>query len=276
VIHGPASSSMLSFAKSFDEDHAGIPILQTLVKGFVLRGSTDTDLAKLTINLGEAIRLTREQEDLQQRLKGVKDKIRLSAVERRDLRSTDSFKNPNFLMEALDSPGADKEWKKKGHDLVARALDKAGDHRAAATQELERIMERMMELAEKVKLLEAIQAAKEAAMSGVEQARSHADAGMAYAQSGEMQAQLAGTMSRAREVGSSSMAQAQQQLQTGVAYAQSGEMQATFASAREMAGGHAQRVQASIQQSAAYAQSAEARAAVLGQAQARHLHLVFL
>mmetsp|Transcript_20556 Transcript_20556/g.66590 ORF Transcript_20556/g.66590 Transcript_20556/m.66590 type:complete len:1005 (+) Transcript_20556:90-3104(+) len=285
------SSAVLSAAQDFDNQNTGIPVVEILMKAVLLRGSEDIYPAKLTVALGEALRLSQEQRDLEAQLKDVESKILMGESQRQAMESAAEKNGANIQenLEILEKVGEDDmlSWKTRGQELAKEAERKAGEGGKIATDELDKIATYATELAAKIRNSEmykdAVEAAKRAseqaqiaaakaaeeaaaaaiaaqemAAEGLAQAQAGIDAAVEYAQSDEAQAALV----QAKGMAQQRLEEAQDAAKAGIEYAQSEEAQAAFAKAKDKAQQKLTEAQDAAKAGIEYAQSQEAQAAV--------------
>lgn len=258
VVHSKAvAGAVLGAAEKFDNGNAGIPVAQTLVKAFLLRASPDSDKAKLTVSLGEALRLSKQKADLEQQLESVQARINAGKLERKGLK-TAAIKQGDSMeanIEVLEKAGEEDTaaWKVKGAELAKAAEDRAAASQKVVTEELDKIVGYVTQLAEQVQNSEMVKEAIVKAQKTAEDAKVAAAKAQEAATEGLHQAQ---------DAASSGLAKAQSGLEAGVAYAQSDEAQAKLAQAKGMATAKLAEAQSGLEAGVAYAQSDEAQAAL--------------
>merc|ERR1719343_525606 len=204
TIHWPAvAKSLISFSKDFDTNHcAGVPTVEFLIKGFILRASTDIVPARLTIALGEALRLSHERDELEDKLHDVKQRIRSARAGRRGLKTlardvgSDLYESMIKLEEAGEKDM--NEWKEKGEQIVKECEKRALESKEVTTEELEKLVQRIQDLAQEAKdsemgqtVIAKVKEAQEAAAAAAAAAKDAAEAGVAYAQSDELAKKMA-------------------------------------------------------------------------------------
>uniref|UniRef100_A0A7S2IV82 ABM domain-containing protein n=1 Tax=Zooxanthella nutricula TaxID=1333877 RepID=A0A7S2IV82_9DINO len=294
--------ALLGAAKSIDDGNAGVPLATIVTKALVLRAAPDAERARLAVALGEALRLTKMRQGLEQKLDQVQSQINRGKLDRKRLKTLvrDHGDGMEEQLQRLEKAGAEDTvaWKEKGAELALAAQQRAEATSKVVTAELDKVVQQITELAEEVKnsqavkdavekaqqavvdaraaaeqaavqAQEAARQAQEAAQEGLAQAKSGIEAGIAYAQSDEVQAALAQAQAQA----SAGLAQAQSSVEAGIAYAQSDEVQAALAQAQDQARGMAAQAQAQasagltqaqrgVETGLAYAQSDAALAAL--------------
>jgi len=244
------SRSILGAAANVDKGSAGIPVAQTLVKAFLLRASHDASRARLMVALGEKLRLSKERDDVRGELMAVKRRIDASKLERKLLKQM--IKEQGDSMEdnikLLEKAGAEDtaQWKSLGAEMAKKAESRAAAGQKVATDQLDKVVEYVTQLAEQVQNSEAFKAALEKTREAAREAQALA--------------------AQAQETATEGMSQAQQKVQAGIEYAQSDEARAAVEHAKEMAQQAVDAGAAHASAAAAYAQSDEAKAAL---AQAR-------
>jgi len=243
--------TMLSIAEQADAGMMGLPVVQMLVKAFVLRGSTDTAASKLTVALAEKVRLQREHAEVCAELEAIERNIKMNKKTTRALKKKadalggtglDAMITQLKQVEALDG----EAWRDEGVKLVDKAMLEATAAKAAATEELDKIAQWIMEIVEQIQKSDTVQ-------NAMVQARDAADQAQVAARDAAAQAQVAaqGAQRKAQEM-------AQQLPDAQV-------MNSALAQAQQAAGSGLQQAQAAAQQG--LAQSQEAGQAAQQQAQ---------
>lgn len=148
------ASAALSWARSIDDSSLGLPLAELLVKAFVLRGSPDTFGAQLAIANAEKARLEAESAALVARLRELDAAIDQRAEEVKAARAQSCAADAAWVA----AQSADAE------DAVIKTLQEAEKQAAAmgeaASQELERLLEKFTGLAEQLQESDAYKAAK--------------------------------------------------------------------------------------------------------------------
>lgn len=278
VIHSEAvSSKMLSAAERVDRGSGGIPVVQTIVRAFLLRAKHDTKKARLTVALGEQIRLSKEREDIQMRIKELKRRIDSSKLERKMLKTLAHKQGDGMAanLQQLEQAGEEDAaaWKKIGDALAREAEARVGAGPSLATDQLEAVAKNVSNIADQVQNSEAFKKAMEKAKAAIEEARVAAAQAQESAAEAAQQAQQAAAEAaqQAQQAAASGLEQAQQAAASGLEQAQQAAGQAQQAAsaglgqAREATSaglGLAQQAAASgleqAQQAAAAAQQAAA------------------
>jgi len=271
VHSSTVSSKLLKLAQDFDEKSLGIPVVEILVKALVLRGDMDILPARRTVALGEALRLTKEKEDLEMKLEEVQSRLSKGKDDRKALREVakiagDSMNAHLVLLEKVGKEDT-ATLKERGRRIAADVSVRVAQEQQVATHELERMANYVTEVTEEIRNSETYQSiikqvqktaeeaqataaeaavqAKAAAAAGMQKAQDGLEAGVAYAQSEEAQAAIAQARSRVE----SATSQARSHVEAGIAYTQSEEAQAAMSKAVASA-------QVAAQSAAATAQSA--------------------
>lgn len=178
---------LLQKATSMDSQMMGIPVMETIIKSIVLRGHTgDTSTAQLAVALDDKKCLKTEKAELESKLGTLN--VRISSLDSqiehmRTFAAGSSQGDIQASMEKLEA-GSLEEDMAKWHDLGEKAV-KIAEARAAeaaavkqaTTEEIEKIMNRVMEIAEQVRESEAMQVA-------VQHAEHLAEISQEYAQQG--------------------------------------------------------------------------------------------
>lgn len=165
VVHNEDRTvRMLSLAKSFDCDHlAGIPLAQTLVRAFVLRGAEDTPAAKLCVCTQEWSLLERDRRAVDARLEEVQAKIASCHQVVDDLEPKVAALGGNELeanMLRLESNKFDSaDWKRRGQAAIARVEESYSNEtqKSASTKDIERLLEQVVSKAERLKQMQFVQ-----------------------------------------------------------------------------------------------------------------------
>jgi len=246
VMSNMVSKAVLSAAESADQNTAGIPVAQTLVKAFLLRASQDAKRAKLMVALGEKLRLSKERIDAQGQLNTLKRRIDSSKLERKLMKKLMQEQGDSMEdnIKILEKAGAENtsQWKTLGAELAQKAEKRAAASQKVATDQLDKVVQYITQLAEQVQNSEAFKAALEKAKEAAQEAHALAD--------------------KAQEAAAEGLAEAQHGLEAGIAYAQSDEARAAMEKAREMATHAAETGMSKAQEAAAFATSDEAQAAL--------------
>jgi len=275
VVHSSAvSSAMLGAAQQADRGAGGIPVVQTIVKAFLLRAGHDTKKAKLTVALGEKLRLSKERDDAQLRLQELKRRIDASKLERKVLRTLANKHGDGMEsnLQALECAGEEStaEWKKLGEQLAKQAEARAQGSTQAATEQLERVANQVTQLADSVKNSKAYQTAMEKAKAAIEEARVAAEQAQKAAAEAAEQAQEAAAagLEQAQTAAASGLEQAQSMAATGVEQAQAAALTGA-AAAQAAARDGAAAAAASLEQAQSAAQSAAQAASGAAAAQTK-------
>mmetsp|Transcript_124599 Transcript_124599/g.265766 ORF Transcript_124599/g.265766 Transcript_124599/m.265766 type:complete len:702 (+) Transcript_124599:65-2170(+) len=177
LIHSKGfSNNILEKARKFDEGMLGFPVAELLVKALLLRGSADLKSSQLTIMEHERATLEAEREELRSRLEALDGRIEERRVQSEALKLTTRGTKSADLeasidsLEAFSSQAADV-WHEKGLKAAANAESLAASVELATTEDLERMIQKVVQVAQKFQESEAV---KEA----LGKAQAAADAGM--------------------------------------------------------------------------------------------------
>jgi len=219
--------SVIKQAREMDANGAGLPVVELLVKAFLLRGSSDTLDAKLSCVQGKKSKLEREKAEVDAALAALAKEIDAASAQEASLKAAAQEKGGE-LAEQIDmlSGGSDLAlWKAQGKDVLA---EKAKELQEQTTQALEELFEAISKAVEDARNSEAAKALKakyeetqamvqeklqqamdtlqdeefqkqlmDAAKQGMDQAQGLANQAMEYATDPEKQAQLQKQMQEA-------------------------------------------------------------------------------
>eukprot|EP00933_Yihiella_yeosuensis_P062884 TRINITY_DN658_c0_g5_i1.p1 TRINITY_DN658_c0_g5~~TRINITY_DN658_c0_g5_i1.p1 ORF type:complete len:758 (-),score=271.22 TRINITY_DN658_c0_g5_i1:272-2545(-) len=165
-------------AKAFDRANMGIPVAQLLVKAFLIRGSSEVLMARLSVTMRERNVIAKEFADAQDRLHKLKARFeeQESLVE---VLEEQMEKNNGGTMEAQAEAlkeGIDiAEIKKQGASLIEEAKSKVSDAEDAATDEIEALVKKFEEMVKVVTDSEEFKAAKASAEQAAKEAADQAE-----------------------------------------------------------------------------------------------------
>eukprot|EP00747_Dinoflagellata_sp_TGD_P183121 gnl/TRDRNA2_/TRDRNA2_37817_c0_seq1.p1 gnl/TRDRNA2_/TRDRNA2_37817_c0~~gnl/TRDRNA2_/TRDRNA2_37817_c0_seq1.p1 ORF type:complete len:797 (+),score=189.26 gnl/TRDRNA2_/TRDRNA2_37817_c0_seq1:358-2391(+) len=150
-------------AKKFDDSLMGLPVAQILVKAILLRGAGDTINAQYGLKLHEKTQLEKERAALQSQLDALEQQISSCESEAEQL-GKDAGEDGDLAGSAqkLEScPPDGYDWKAQGSLAIseAEARQLADKLEQATTQEIEKMIKRIMEAADQVRHSEAVEAA---------------------------------------------------------------------------------------------------------------------
>jgi len=142
--------SMLAWAEKMDEGILGIPVAQTLVKAFVLRGGPDLTSAKLAVAMNERLHLERQRSEARQQLDALDCQLRACTAQEEALKQTAGANPAADLLAGinhLESVGHKDmdEWKQQGRDIIKEMQGKASGVEEGTTTELEAMMQKIQE-----------------------------------------------------------------------------------------------------------------------------------
>merc|ERR1719247_883868 len=186
--------SVIKQAREMDANGAGLPVVELLVKAFLLRGSSDTLDAKLSCVQGKKSKLEREKAEVDAALAALAKEIDAASAQEASLKAAAQEKGGE-LAEQIDmlSGGSDLAlWKAQGKDVLA---EKAKELQEQTTQALEELFEAISKAVEDARNSEAAKALK--AKQGMDQAQGLANQAMEYATDPEKQAELQKQMQEA-------------------------------------------------------------------------------
>ena len=206
-------AGILGQAKKFDQSSVGVPVMQTMVKAFLLRGNGDT----LASHIAHASNQQAALEDERDRLQSVKESLEGRIAGHKS--EANQLRKELGLEEVIDAPTgpsmADKAAamgdKVRGHadaasaaareagqmaeDAVADAKLRAAELEKVTREELENLIKKIMDAAEQVRNSEAVRQAIEQA----EKAKEQAEQAAAMAQDPEVRARLLAEAQEAAE-----------------------------------------------------------------------------
>lgn len=183
------SAAMISSAKAFDDSVGGIPIVQTIVKAFLLRGNGDSIAAQIAQSKDRSKALDQQREQLQAKIAALKKRIEVHKAEAAAIR-----KDQGIADDDLDA--MEKALGAKGAAAAEEAMAQARHLEEVTKQEMQVMYRRIMEAARSLKesdlVQEALEKAKEAREAGlggvveagscgIAQARAAASSGLAQA-----------------------------------------------------------------------------------------------
>jgi len=205
---------LLKHAAGVDQGLLGIPVAQTLVKAFVLRGGSELASSQLAVAVHERVQLERERAKAEVKLRDIEGQLAackaaeeaLEAKAGRD--KTEDLEASITQLESLGDTGMD-DLKAKGVAAIADIQAQAAAMEEATTKDLEVMIQKITEAAEMVKDSDAYKSALSKAQDAADLAQQKATQ-----VSGQLREQLT------NENLQSVMAQAQEAAQVGMAQAQ--------------------------------------------------------
>jgi len=168
--------SMLAWAEKMDEGILGIPVAQTLVKAFVLRGGPDLTSAKLAVAMNERLHLERQRSEARQQLDALDCQLRACTAQEEALKQTAGANPAADLLAGinhLESVGHKDmdEWKQQGRDIIKEMQEKSAvGVEEGSTKELEAMMQKIQELLSVVQDSEVYQSAVSKAQAAADAA----------------------------------------------------------------------------------------------------------
>lgn len=209
------SASVLETAKSIDKASLGFPVAEVLVKALLLRTASETARSKLSVALVDQGTLEQERADLQKELAALDAKIsdRSQEVEAIEKKAADAaaggvsqpygFEANIAALESADIAAMGSQWKELGRKAAKEAEAKATGEVKTNTDELEKLMQQLTDLASTLQESETFQAM-------ATKAQAAAEAGMAQASAAAEQLQDAapGIVAKAQAAAEAGMAQA--------------------------------------------------------------------
>lgn len=205
---------VLKQAEKLDKGILGVPVIQTLVKAFLLRGGMDLSSSQLAVAVNERANLEKEREKAQYRLNEVDSQLAACKAVEEALQAKagkDTSSDLEASISQLENLGDTdmNAWKEKGAAAIADLQVQATALEEATTKDIEVIMQKITEAAEAIQSSEGYQSAM---------AKASAAAELAQQKAGEVHGQLAEQMTA--ENLQSVMAQAQQAASAGMSRAQ--------------------------------------------------------
>lgn len=167
--------SMLAWAEKMDEGILGIPVAQTLVKAFVLRGGSDLTSAQLAVAMNERLHLERQRSEAQKELDALDCQLRACSAQEEALKQTAGSDQAADLLASINSLEAvgDKdmgEWKQQGRDIIKEMQEKAAGVEEGTTKDLEAMMQKIQDLLSVVQDSEVYQSAVSKAQAAADTA----------------------------------------------------------------------------------------------------------
>jgi len=160
LIESPAFSKfVLGIARRIDAKGTGLPVMEMFVKAFILRGSSDTLIARLAVVHHQKSSLEKKKVDLEKELLAVSAQIDGCALEEDSLRSkSQDCADLAAQLHKLSAKSLDlEEWKKQGDTAIDVAELKAEEVKAATTEALQELWDKIQQTAEMVENSETAQ-----------------------------------------------------------------------------------------------------------------------
>jgi len=265
MIDSPTyGNGLLKAAKKADEGMLGIPVMQILVKAFVLRGGADMVSSQLVVAADEKAALQRERDQAQSQVQALRSQIESCKAEEVALKKKAGITDEPDLEASIDplpdaGGGVLGEMQEQGASAVSSVQARATAMEEATVKELEAMMKKIMEAFEGIQNSEAYKSAMAQAQEAMEQAQEAAQDAMEQAQEAAQDA-----MEQAQDA----MEQAQDAMEDAVA--QASEMAGQL-NAENLQGAMAQAQEAMEQAQAAAQEAAEQASEMAGNLNAETL-----
>jgi len=161
--------SLLQAAEKADEAMLGVPVTQTLIKAFVLRGGADMASAQLSLSLQDKSEIERQRAEAQRQVDDLNTQISACMAEETALKKSAGISKPD--LDGVDAAAEEDldEVKRQGEDAIAAMQGQAAALEQATAKELEVMMQKI------TTLLNAVQDS-DAYKSAVSQAQAATDA----------------------------------------------------------------------------------------------------
>jgi len=204
-----------AWAKRFDSRWEGMPVMQTLIKAFVLPRVLDLDSAALAQELHTESSLKREHAEAEQKLGTLdgeleKQRSKVEALKAKIVKNEDNSKLDERLdhlekhvRNSIDSGN----WHQMGADAVEAAKAKAMDVEQASTEDLERIVNRIRGAADQLQHSQTAQSAMAQAQQGASSAKE-------FIQSEDVQARIAQVQAQAQQAAAAGASSAKEFIQS--------------------------------------------------------------
>jgi len=262
--------SVLEKAKSTDSGtFFGIPVMQTLVKAFVLRGTSEVASAQLALALHDKNQLQKDKVAAEADLAGIQSRLDvLLAREAAFQTQVETNEGEGFagqikaLEKGLDSATDVDAWAEKGKLSVEEAKRKAAEVQEATTKELERMVEQIQEAVEAIRNSDTVKQAMHQAEELEHKAEDAARKLQEMHASGELQRKAEETVEHLKEQAEELRKQAEPALKEALAKGEELRKQAEPALEQALAKGEELRKQAepALQQAQAQVSAAAASA----------------
>jgi len=141
------SARILEGAQAIDDKVNGLPVVRTLAKAYLLRGTLDTPSSQLSMRLHEQSRLERERDEARRKMSLLEQRIQACAGEVGALRRRAAGDG--------SEPSA-AAWKESGAAAIERAAARASAVEDATTQDLERLLRKMGKVVEQIQGSESV------------------------------------------------------------------------------------------------------------------------
>lgn len=176
VLNSSAVSSKISMqARLLDSANFGIPAGQLLVKAFLFRAESDVLTAKFAVSMRESSELAQLYADTEARLNALKEKVNCKegSVEKMQ-KEIDALGGGSLeaSVQRMSEKGLDfDELRGKGVAMVEAAHQQAAQMEVAATDEIEKLSERVQEIIKQVTESDSFKAAQAKALDAAEKAQ---------------------------------------------------------------------------------------------------------
>lgn len=176
VLNSSAVSSKISMqARLLDSANFGIPAGQLLVKAFLFRAESDVLTAKFAVSMRESSELAQLYADTEARLNALKEKVnrKEGSVEKMQ-KEIDALGGGSLeaSVQRMSEKGLDfDELRGKGVAMVEAAHQQAAQMEVAATDEIEKLSERVQEIIKQVTESDSFKAAQAKALDAAEKAQ---------------------------------------------------------------------------------------------------------
>lgn len=176
VLNSSAVSSKISMqARLLDSANFGIPAGQLLVKAFLFRAESDVLTAKFAVSMRESSELAQLYADTEARLNALKEKVnrKEGSVEKMQ-KEIDALGGGSLeaSVQRMSEKGLDfDQLRGKGVAMVEAAHQQAAQMEVAATDEIEKLSERVQEIIKQVTESDSFKAAQAKALDAAENAQ---------------------------------------------------------------------------------------------------------
>jgi len=155
---------VLKQAEKIDQGILGVPVVQLLVKAFVLRGGMDTTSARLSVTTFERVQLQRNLAQAQQRLTEIDNELAAHQASEEALKAaagSDETEDLQASITRLEMFGSIdvNALKAKGSALAAELQAQAGGYERTTTTDLEAMIKKISDVADAIQQTEAFQSA---------------------------------------------------------------------------------------------------------------------
>eukprot|EP00429_Kryptoperidinium_foliaceum_P047997 CAMPEP_0176114552 /NCGR_PEP_ID=MMETSP0120_2-20121206/57525_1 /TAXON_ID=160619 /ORGANISM="Kryptoperidinium foliaceum, Strain CCMP 1326" /LENGTH=612 /DNA_ID=CAMNT_0017448783 /DNA_START=70 /DNA_END=1908 /DNA_ORIENTATION=- len=188
VVSEAYSAAVIAQARSFDQSMLGLPVVETVVKAFLLRGTGDSLKAQIAMSRGESQALESQRDALTSKIEDLNNRIKLYEAEAQVLKREAGVVDDDSATEAALSSAME------GEIARAKELEKA------TKEEIDQLYAKMLDAAAKIRnqSLEAFSSAQEAATEGMQSAQQAAQSGSQVAMQAAQQAAQQATQQMGR------------------------------------------------------------------------------